>query len=168
MRYTAIILSALMGLLIVSACGADNSSDVRKDARQSLGVQEREVPISETPPTLPTQPPSNIPPATANASGLNHYICPNNCEGSGGDAQVNCPVCGTQYVHNQAYHQQANQPATTTEIQPAATTPPVTSGPNAAGEWHYTCPNGCAGGGDSQGACASCGAALAHNQAFHN
>jgi len=168
MRYTAIILSALTGLLIVSACGADNNSDVRKDARQSLGVQERQVPSSENPPSLPTQPPSNIPPATANASGLKHYICPNNCEGSGGDTQVNCPVCGTQYVHNAAYHNQPAQSATTTEIQPAATTPPVTSGPNASGEWHYTCPSGCAGGADAQGTCASCGTALAHNQAYHN
>jgi len=38
---------------------------------------------------------------------------------------------------------------------------------NAAGVWHYTCASGCAGGGGSATACATCGATLAHNQAYH-
>lgn len=47
---------------------------------------------------------------------------------------------------------------------PAATTEPAQ---NAAGVWHYTCPNGCAGGAGSATACAKCGSTLAHNQAYH-
>ncbi|MBI1225001.1 MAG: hypothetical protein GC192_07160 [Bacteroidetes bacterium] len=53
----------------------------------------------------------------------------------------------------------------------AAATPnsPTTPEPaqNAAGVWHYTCPNGCAGGGGSAVACASCGTTLVHNAAYH-
>lgn len=64
-------------------------------------------------------------------------------------------------------------PAPTTGIQsplsnPAAPTLPnqSTAAQNAAGEWHYTCPNGHPGSGTA-GNCASCGTALVHNQAFH-
>ena len=39
---------------------------------------------------------------------------------------------------------------------------------NTAGVWHYTCANGCAGGGGAAGACSNCGNALAHNQAYHS
>ena len=169
MRLSTIVLLAFIGLFTASSCGSGNNSDVRKDARQSLGVQERDIPTSEVPPTLPPQPPSNVNAAAA-AGGVSHYVCPNNCEGSGGNTQMNCPVCNTQYVHNQAYHNQATN-TTTTQTQPATTTTTSTvtpSGPNAAGVWHYTCPMGCEGGSASQGACASCGQTLAHNQAYHN
>ncbi len=55
-------------------------------------------------------------------------------------------------------------PATT-----AATTPPPPAEPaqNAAGVWHYTCPNGHAGGAGSATACGECGTTLVHNQAYH-
>ncbi len=97
------------------ACGPDNSSSVREDARESLNVENRSVaaPMGGAPAT-PTTP---QPPVTTNASGVNHYICPNNCEGSGGAQQVACPVCQTMYVHNAAYH---NQP----QAQPQAQMPP--------------------------------------------
>ena len=36
--------------------------------------------------------------ATATA-GLKHYICSNNCAGSGGDAAGTCPVCGLSLIH---------------------------------------------------------------------
>jgi len=52
----------------------------------------------------------------------------------------------------------------------AAVTPPTTTPEppqNAAGVWHYTCPKGCAGGGGSAVACATCGTTLAHNAAYH-
>ena len=93
---------------------------------------------------------------------VQHYYCPNNCVGSGGDSQGSCPTCGTAYVHNQAFH---NNPATTTTspINPTANT-----GTNTSGVFHYTCPSGCAGGSGAMGTCTSCGATLAHNQAFHN
>ena len=50
--------------------------------------------------------------ASGNSGGAStaqqHYICPNGCSGSGGAAQGTCSVCGTAYVHNAAYHNQAN------------------------------------------------------------
>lgn len=119
-------------------------------------------------------------PAATNTSGVvQHYICPKACAGSGGDSAGTCPVCGSAYQHNQAYH---NQPQTSTNSneglspiiqQPAGstTTPAATTAEpaqNDAGVWHYTCNNGCAGGAGSAIACASCGSTLAHNQAYHN
>lgn len=54
----------------------------------------------------------------------------------------------------------------------AAPTPPPATTPeppqNAAGVWHYTCPNGCEGGAGSAVACAKCGTTLAHNTAYHD
>lgn len=127
-------------------------------------------------------------PATTNtetpvaAGGVQHYTCPNNCAGSGGGAAGNCPVCGTTYVHNQAYH---NQPATTTTTvnandpsslsplfqnssqQPQVNVPRISSPSNTSGVYHYICGNGCAGGSGMAGNCPSCGNALVHNQAYH-
>ncbi len=118
----------------------------------------------------------------------NHFICPNNCEGSGGSEQANCPVCGTAYVHNQAFHNQSptapgtpgtpiqidpNGTVTQTAQNPTAVTPPVTDTPanpaakNAAGEWHFACSKNCGGGAGAQGNCPKCGSPLTHNQAFH-
>ena len=59
----------------------------------------------------------------------------------------------------------ANTPDISTTTTPAAK--PAEPAQNAAGVWHYTCPKGCAGGGGSATPCASCGATLAHNQAYH-
>lgn len=94
-------------------------------------------------------------------AGVLHYYCPNNCAGSGGDNAGTCPVCGTEYIHNQAYHD--NQSAITTQ-----TTPAPEPAQNAAGVWHYTCANGCAGGAGSAVACAQCGSTLQHNPSYHN
>lgn len=53
--------------------------------------------------------------------------------------------------------------------QPQMTPPPAQAEPaqNAKGVWHFTCPKGCKGGGGAAGPCPKCGAALAHNQAYH-
>ncbi len=100
--------------------------------------------------------------ATAAAGGVFHYTCPNGCAG-GSSTQGACATCGTALAHNQAFHTQTT-PTTTTPVQTTISDTPT---PNAAGQYHYTCPNGCAGGGNSAGTCASCGGALAHNQAYH-
>jgi len=54
---------------------------------------------------------------------------------------------------------------------PALNTAPAAGQPepaqNAAGLWHYTCPKGCPGGAGAAGACAQCGTALLHSQAYH-
>ena len=95
---------------------------------------------------------------------VQHYICPNSCEGSGGAAEGTCPVCGTAYMHNQAFHNQA----VTQTTQPVAPSGAPEPAQNAAGVWHYTCSNGCDGGAGSATACAQCGNTLAHNTAYHN
>ena len=162
----------------IASCGKDNDSDVRKEARQSLNVQENantgqpgtEASGLTNPQNMPAPSITQVPVYEDGTTGqpvtLHHYTCPNNCEGSGGQTQVDCPVCGTQYVHNQAYHTQQQQQ--TQPVQPATT--PTTPEPaqNAAGVWHYTCPSGCAGGAGSAVACASCGTTLTHNTAYHN
>ncbi len=124
--------------------------------------------------------------APAGVAGLPHYYCPNSCEGSGGDAQGNCPTCGTAYVHNAAFHNQTPSPSPTTitsqpilggdeantlttPITPTTTPSPSPSpAQNANGVYHYTCPAGCAGGAAGAGNCSNCGGALAHNQEYHN
>lgn len=122
--------------------------------------------------------------ATQTAAGTGfHYICPKNCEGGGGPAQGKCPVCGTDMVHNQAFHNQQPQatpgssPGTPIQVSPTNETGAVTqqtaqpSAPpaaqNAAGVWHFTCSKGCEGGAGSAGNCAKCGNPLTHNSAFH-
>lgn len=170
-----IFLCAAAGLMLCMACSDKKSDDVRDEARESLNVEERSVPGPET-----NMSDFQTPPGAA--AGVHHYTCPNNCEGSGGSTQVDCPVCGTQYVHNAAYHQQqqpetqtttpgATTPGTTTPGTPSGTTPPADITPpaaqNAAGVYHYTCPNGCEGGAASAGSCANCGTALEHNAAYH-
>ncbi len=161
------ILFSLISLLAVvgmTSCGGNNDSDVRRNARESLNVNDNPAaqPATSNPNAVASNPAATPPAATG--TGV-HYICPNNCEGSGGDTQVACPVCGTQYVHNQAFHaSQQTTPPATTNTTPA--TPPAAQ--NAAGVYHYTCSNGCAGGGAAAGSCATCGSALAHNTAFHN
>ncbi|OIQ39146.1 MAG: hypothetical protein BM563_04875 [Bacteroidetes bacterium MedPE-SWsnd-G1] len=120
------------------------------------------VPLNERP--LPPLPGAGAATAT-NVIGGPHYICPKNCVGGNGPAAGACPVCETQMTHNQGFHTTPNtSPATPT----TPNTPATTSGPNANGQWHYTCSNGCAGGGDAAGNCSNCGNALAHNAAYHS
>ncbi len=124
--------------------------------------------------------PMTAPPAVGGAAGVQHYICPSGHVGSGGDAQGSCSQCGAVLVHNQAFHASDAPPAVTAPGQnpmfqdpnaaPVIAAPPTATEPaqNAAGVWHYTCSNGCAGGGAAAGPCATCGTTLAHNQAYHN
>lgn len=149
-------------VVLLSACSGGNDA-VRDQAREAVEATQPAQTQTQSPvppPVDATQPASNN--ANASASGVKHYICPNNCEGSGGDAQGTCPVCGTAYVHNQAYHAQ-QQPATPNPIQQQQA-----PAQNAAGVYHYICSAGCGGGGAAQGTCPSCGAPLTHNQAYHN
>lgn len=123
--------------------------------------------------------------SSGNTSSGFHYICANNCEGSGANAAGTCPVCGEALIHNTAFHSggQGNDNSApqilgtddnsfTSKItplgDPGASTP-STAAPTAAGGsgFHYTCSAGCGGGGNAQGPCPSCGAALVHNAAFH-
>lgn len=140
--------------------------------------------ISTTPAT-PATPAADSP--AQNAAGVYHYTCPNGHPGAG--AAGNCSSCGSALAHNQAYHNTPGAPATPSTATPAAggtfapmlqknqgtpagqvQTPTVTTASpaqNAAGVYHYTCPNGHPGAG-AAGNCSSCGSALSHNQAYHN
>jgi len=151
-RQMKLFASLLFILFAISACGPSaQDREVRESARQSLLDQNASL--------ANTAPANQLPAAAAVNTSVSHYICPNNCEGSGGDAEGTCPVCGSAYLHNQAYHS-----------TPAATTPTSTPDPpqNAAGVWHYTCSNGCEGGAGSAIACANCGEMLVHNALYHN
>ena len=92
-----LLMTLLMSVIFFTACADQSKEDVRNKA-----VEAVQVPPAPTTPAASTATP-------ANNSGVKHYTCPNNCEGSGGDGAGNCPVCGTAYVHNQAYHN--NNPA---------------------------------------------------------
>ncbi len=167
-----------LGLYVVTlgvvSCGGEHSNTVRDAARESLPGNTKQVPVASTP-NVPSAAAAGVPGAA-----VFHYICPNNCAGSGGDVAGTCPVCGTEYMHNQAYHAQQTQNTGTSSSQQVTvpgntangapgTNPPQVPEPaqNAAGVWHYTCPNGCAGGAGTAGTCATCGGALAHNSAYH-
>ncbi len=164
MRFLIFIVS----VLVLASCG---SSPQRPDAILSQDRIEAANSAVES-----------VQPATANApqantSGLPHYYCPNNCAGSGGDAAGSCPTCGTAYVHNDAFHNQTQTPNPVTTTQPLTVNGDGTAVPNpeaslpaqnAKGVYHYTCPNGCAGGAAGAGSCSGCGGALAHNSAYHD
>ncbi|MBX2926209.1 MAG: hypothetical protein KF852_00110 [Saprospiraceae bacterium] len=155
---SAIILTVAFAAFLFTACSNDGSSK-KADGDTSTA----------TTPALNN---------TVATGAVMHYICPKNCAGSGGDAAGTCPVCGSEYTHNDAYH---NQPAPPPGAAPAAgplsdpaspvITPPAPTATepaqNAAGVFHYTCSKGCAGGSGTAGTCAKCGGELAHNAAYH-
>lgn len=116
-----------------------------------------------SPPTATPNPAKQEPPQ--NAAGVWHYTCPKGCKGGGG-AAAPCAKCGATLAHNAAYHPAApaGNPANPT-ANPAAQKPEPPQ--NKAGVWHYTCPDGCAGGGGAAAPCAKCGKTLAHNSVYH-
>lgn len=101
-------------------------------------------------------------PSGAVAGGVQHYICPDGHANGGGAAQGNCIQCGKALIHNQAFHDQPSAAADPSQ------TPGAEPPQNAAGVWHYTCPNGHTGGAGSATACAQCGTTLVHNTEYHN
>jgi hypothetical protein len=152
MKKSLISLLILSGITFISC---DNDRAIREKAAQTL-------------PKTEFQSGSSIP-GNGSLAGVQHYICPNNCKGSGGPEQGNCPVCGTAYLHNQAYH--ANDAQNQVPPTPNPATPPTPTpepAQNAAGVWHYTCAKGCPGGAGSATVCATCGGTLVHNTAYHN
>lgn len=159
MKYVKIITILLLSSAISFYACNDRSNAVREEARESLKVSSS--------PALPGAAVQNpaIPEPTQNAAGVWHYTCSQGCSGGGGKDDL-CATCGGALAHNPAYHANDNvAPANATT--PSAITPPVDPAQNAAGVWHYTCGNGCAGGAGTAGACGTCGNALAHNDAYH-
>lgn len=151
MRNWSLLTVAALALFLLASCGNDSTA---------------EADAAETAPEISvTQDPSAVVPAGT----VMHYICPKGCAGSGGPGQGVCPSCGSEYVHNDAFHQQPG--AAPTDAEPLTLTPPTPQSAeppqNAKGVWHYTCPKGCPGGAGSATACAGCGATLAHNPVYH-
>lgn len=104
-----------------------------------------------------------------------HYICPKNCKGGASGMPGNCSVCSSVLSHNQAFHTTASSKSNAgfSPVAPPAFPAPnlpasaVQPGPNYAGQYHYTCVNGCTKGGDTAGKCSTCSGDLTHNAAFH-
>ena len=145
--------------IAVLACIVATSCDSKVDRPEPVLTQQQ---VSQQNSKIEQ---STIPVGNAVASNIQHYYCPNSCDGSGGDNAGSCPVCGTEYVHNQAYH---NTPAANNNAINQTTAPLPEPAQNSAGIWHYTCSNGCSGGGGSATPCSQCGSTLVHNQAYHN
>ena len=144
---------------VVSFYGCkDESKEPVTDTPTQQNTDPQPIDFNKTPSQTTAQ-------SGQNAQGVYHYTCNNGCAG-GAAAAGNCGTCGNKLAHNQAYH--SNQNDTTNTADPFnQNTTTTNSGQNAAGVWHYTCSNGCAGGAGAAGNCGSCGNALAHNQAYH-
>ena len=148
-------------LLLISVISFYSCNDSKKAAKQET-TNSIEVPNTPASPNVVTPNPATLEPSQ-NTSGVWHYTCSKGCAGGAGSA-VNCATCGTLLAHNSGYHANTN---TTPVTSPFATQPAAQTGQNAAGVWHYTCGNGCAGGAGAAGSCSTCGNALAHNAAYH-
>lgn len=130
---------------------------------------------------------TNATPSSSPDGMVHHYVCSDKCKGGHSEAAGNCPVCGKALVHNQEWHNQAQnqqpaQPAQTLPgLQPSASQTASPAQPQAAPEsvnipagadgivHHYICSAGCKGGhSENAGNCPRCSKPMAHNQAFHN
>lgn len=155
MNYLKILSILVFSLVLtLTSCKDDKTettTETKTDTKQPLQVFDAPAQQNNT---------------TQNVSGLYHYICNNGCAG-GAAAAGNCNSCGNALAHNQAFHNNSKTPTTTPNATQTPTTTPEPS-QNAAGVWHYTCSQGCAGGAGSALNCSSCGTKLAHNTAYHN
>jgi hypothetical protein len=168
-------ISHFLFLALISATVILISCNSKKDAETT------QDPMTTTTDGAVQDPSATTAPATATSGGTEkHYKCTKEgCTGSG-DAQGKCPICGSDLVHNAAFHAQTagapgTSPVNPVQIDPSSTNPTTGStttpapppAKNAKGEYHYTCPNGHEGGATA-GKCAKCGTDLVHNQAYHN
>lgn len=165
-----ILFFALVSGLTFMACNNSESASATESAPEKVESSSTDnIVVNGLENATPPPPPAAAQGASAN--GEKHYICPNNCEGSGGDSGGTCPTCGATYVHNAAFHAQQNNLGTPQNTPGSIMTNPQAQTPepaqNANGVWHYTCPNGCAGGGGTAGPCPSCGATMVHNATYH-
>lgn len=169
----------VFSLSFVSCNSGDKS--VRDAARSALEVSDvvADPALSTVPPS-----PTTTPEPPQNAAGVWHYTCVNGCAGGAG-AAGKCASCGGDLTHNTAYHDtpagagagaspltSITPPIANTTTSPITTTTTTTTqtepAQNAAGVWHYTCPNGCAGGAGDTAKCPGCGTMYTHNSAYHN
>jgi len=174
MKFSHLLIIALFGSFVaVVSC-----NDKKEDPASQTTTVTPDMNTTAQDPTLVASTPA------AGGSNEFHFKCPKNCEGGGAANKGNCPICGTELVHNQAFHNQApaadgSSPQTPIQIDPKNAAPStVSSTPstktmtpeppqNEKGVWHWTCSKGCEGGGGGAGNCAKCGNALTHNTAYH-
>lgn len=152
----------ILSILFFSSLISFTSCNEKADTNKQETTETIQINDTATPPAAATTEPAQ------NAEGVWHYTCSKGCAGGAGAAGT-CATCGGTLAHNAAYHANANANATPTTPQVTPTTDPRTPEPaqNAKGVWHYTCGNGCAGGGAKGGVCSSCGGTLVHNAAYH-
>jgi hypothetical protein len=193
MKFFSTLIIATLGVTVFfSSCQNDSTAtkegavDTQQSAQPSASVPSMDPMTAPAPtPSIITDPTAvpAVPGAAAvptpkatpqNAKGVWHYTCSKGCAGGAGSAAP-CAKCGTVLVHNTKYHGDVPTPApttstTTTAANPTAATPPTPKpepAQNAKGVWHYTCADGCAGGGGAIAPCAKCSKPLAHNPAYH-
>lgn len=187
MNFKSILsLAALSALSIFTSCKNDSkpaettttetpTTQIPADATVTMADPSMEPPVVTTDPApgattaAPTAPAAKPTEPPQNAKGVWHYTCPKGCAGGGG-AAAPCAKCGTTLAHNATYHAAdpaAAKPAAGNTAATATATPKPEPPQNAKGVWHYTCPDGCAGGGGAAAQCEKCGKTLAHNTVYH-
>ena len=158
MKFSIFIITILFGIVIAfPACQSKQGDPATQPATVSSGDSSSLGPNHDNTP---------IPGNTEQ-----HFICPNHCKGSGGPQEGICPVCGSAYVHNDAFHKGGTPiPEPQMKIDPVthAAVPTHTEAQNSKGVYHFICPKGHPGGAGVAGNCPKCGTPLEHNQAFHN
>ena len=173
-----IYLLLITSLIFLGSCSTSESQQ-EKSYKSNDSAEQLEKSITTEPRTVISDNPQNpiqVAPentgtieAAQNAEGVWHYTCPKGCTGGAGSA-LPCESCGTTLAHNTAYHATStvdNTSLPAPSVQKNATPPRQEPAQNPAGIWHYTCPNGCAGGAGSAMPCAGCGTTLAHNAGYH-
>ena len=173
MKFSHLLIIALFGSFVtVVSC-----NDKKEDPASQTTTVTPDINATAQDPTLVASTPA------AGGSEF-HFKCPKNCEGGGASNKGNCPICGTELVHNQAFHNQApgaegSSPQTPIQIDPTNASPSTVSATptpkptqaepaqNAKGIWHWTCAKGCEGGAGGAGNCAKCGGPLSHNSTYH-
>ena len=166
MKYLNIFIILLVSSAISFFSCNDNTGP--QNSRESLDRSN-----SPTPPNAVTTNPKTPEPAQ-NAQGVWHYTCSKGCAGGSGSTGM-CATCGGPLAHNAAYHSNntptinppTTNPTNTNSISPVITPPKLEPAQNAVGVWHYICAKGCAGGAGKADPCATCGATLVHNTAYH-
>ena len=142
--------------LVLFACNKEVKKKSTSRPIQDIPLNERAIPV------LPGLSTSNT------VIGGAHYICPKNCIGGNGTSAGKCSVCETEMAHNQGFHTNQNTNSISVPTSPNIPASTTSDGPNANGQFHYTCSNGCTGGAGKAGNCSSCGNALEHNTAYHS
>jgi hypothetical protein len=161
MKYFKIITTLFVcSILTFYSCNDDKKAP-KEDNSKATEVKDSTTEAAKATPPLkePAQ----------NALGVWHYTCRIGCPGGAGKADK-CKTCGNILVHNTTYHDKAPNLSNTSAspmVNPSTTPKAPEPAQNAAGVWHYTCTNGCAGGAGGAGTCGTCNGTLAHNQAYH-